>query len=198
MRPRRAILVEFMLLLISPRWCCEQETELAPATSYVSVDECLLHQCLVDLQTETQTRVSLGCGGGVEAAHVKTGSGKWYSFNDEQVTKFKNWSTSTNPQETHHNYFSLANVAQKYKHQPGLRVSREVFVCVYMRSGQGWWQHSQFLWLYTPTQDRTKSVKRGVCVCIHEIRPVMVATQSVPLVLHSLHKPVLFLHLRLW
>ncbi|KAK3895962.1 hypothetical protein Pcinc_000346 [Petrolisthes cinctipes] len=79
------------------------------------------------------------------------------------MTEFINWSTSSNPQDTHHNYFSLANVAQKYKRQLGL-----------------------------------KSVKRGVCVCIHEIRPGMDATQSVPLALHSLHKPVLFLHLRLW
>ncbi|KAK4288303.1 hypothetical protein Pmani_038661 [Petrolisthes manimaculis] len=214
-----------------PECECEQETELAPATSYtlaayVSADECPLDQCLVDLQTETQTGVSLVCGGGVEggdyrergrggggcgarvkadrivmpkiqslptvlvirnnslvdrdlkrrlhvvypetldltphtrshvpatytlaaviyhhghwvkhySAHVKTGSGKWYSFNDEQVTELNNRSTSSNPQETHRNYFSLANVAQKYKHRPGLRVSRGAFVWVYIRSGDG-------------------------------------------------------------
>lgn len=54
-----------------PECECEQEIELAPATSYtlaayVSADECPLDQCLVDLQTETQTGVSLVCGGGVE------------------------------------------------------------------------------------------------------------------------------------
>lgn len=54
------------------RWKCplcekEHESQLAPATSYtmaayVSGDECPLDQCLVDLQTETQTGVSLVCG----------------------------------------------------------------------------------------------------------------------------------------
>ncbi|MPC32217.1 Ubiquitin carboxyl-terminal hydrolase 26 [Portunus trituberculatus] len=54
------------------RWKCpacerEHENQLAPATSYtmaayVSGDECPLDQCLVDLQTETQTGVSLVCG----------------------------------------------------------------------------------------------------------------------------------------
>lgn len=206
------------------RWKCpecetEHESQLAPATSYtmaayVSADECPLDQCLVDLQTETQTGVSLvcgsdgsgqgGCGARVKAdrivtpkiqnlptilvirnnslmdrdlkrrlhvvypetldltshtlhhvaatytlsavifhhghwvkhfsAHVKTSPNKWYNFNDEQVSELTNRSTAGNPPESHRNYFSIANVANKYKHRPGLRVSRGAFVWIYVRS----------------------------------------------------------------
>ncbi|XP_045101767.1 ubiquitin carboxyl-terminal hydrolase 48-like isoform X1 [Portunus trituberculatus] len=205
------------------RWKCpacerEHENQLAPATSYtmaayVSGDECPLDQCLVDLQTETQTGVSLvcgsedwgigGCGARVKAdrivtpkiqmlpailvirnnslmdrelkrrlhvvypetldltshtqnhvaatyslsavifhhghwvkhfsAHVKTGD-KWYNFNDEQVSQLSNRSSTGNPSESHRNYFSVANVAQKYKHRPGLRVSRGAFVWIYVNT----------------------------------------------------------------
>lgn len=206
------------------RWKCptcetEHESHLAPATSYtmaayVSGDECPLDQCLVDLQTETQTGVSLvcgsdsnspgGCGARVKAdrivtpkiqtlptilvirnnslmdrdlkrrlhvvypetldltshtlnhvaatytlsavifhhghwvkhfsAHVKTQNNKWYNFNDEQVSELTNRSTAGNPPESHRNYFSIANVANKYKHRSGLRVSRGAFVWIYVRS----------------------------------------------------------------
>ncbi|XP_050722086.1 uncharacterized protein LOC127001509 isoform X3 [Eriocheir sinensis] len=205
------------------RWKCpvcerEHESQLAPATSYtmaayVSGDECPLDQCLVDLQTETQTGVSLicgshdsglgGCGARVKAdrivtpkiqtlptilvirnnslvdhemkrrlhvvypenldltshtqnhvaatytlsavifhhghwvkhfsAHVKTGN-KWYNFNDEQVSELSNRMSTGNPPESHRNYFSLANVSQKYKHRPGLRVSRGAFVWIYVNA----------------------------------------------------------------
>nr|XP_045624248.1 ubiquitin carboxyl-terminal hydrolase 48-like isoform X1 [Procambarus clarkii]XP_045624249.1 ubiquitin carboxyl-terminal hydrolase 48-like isoform X1 [Procambarus clarkii] len=206
------------------RWKCpvcetEHENHLAPATSYtmaayVSGDECPLDQCLVDLQTETQTGVSLvcgsdststgGCGARVKAdrivtpkiqnlpavlvirnnslmdrdlkrrlhvvypeildltshtlnhvaatytlsavifhhghwvkhfsAHVKTRENKWFNFNDEQVSELTSRSTGGNPSESHRNYFSIANVANKYKHRSGLRVSRGAFVWIYVRS----------------------------------------------------------------
>ncbi|XP_042221252.1 uncharacterized protein LOC121865766 [Homarus americanus] len=206
------------------RWKCpvcetEHESHLAPATAYtmaayVSGDECPLDQCLVDLQTETQTGVSLvcgtessghgGCGARVKAdrivtpkiqnlptilvirnnslmdrdlkrrlhvvypetldltshtlnhvaatytlsavifhhghwvkhfsAHVKTKDNKWYNFNDEQVSELSNRSTAGNPSESHRNYFSIANVANKYKHRSGLRVSRGAFVWIYVRN----------------------------------------------------------------
>lgn len=206
------------------RWKCpvckiDHESQLAPATSYtmaayVSADECPLDQCLVDLQTETQTGVSLicgsessgsgGCGAQVKvdrvvtpkiqglptilvirnnslmdrdlkrrlhvvypetldltshtlshiaatytlsavifhhghwvkhfSAHVRTNGNKWYNFNDEQVSELTNRSTTGNPSESHRNYFSIANVANKYKHRPGLRVSRGSFVWVYVLS----------------------------------------------------------------
>ncbi|XP_076052912.1 ubiquitin carboxyl-terminal hydrolase 48-like [Oratosquilla oratoria] len=204
------------------RWKCpncetEHEIHLPPATfytvgAYVSGDECPLDQCLMDLQTETQTGVSLVCGAGAGAqggcgakiktdrivtpkiqnlprilvirnnslvdrdlkrrlhvvypdtldltshtlhhvaasyslhaviyhhghwvkhfsAHVKTGEGKWFNFNDEHVSEVVNRSSSGNPTETHRNYFSVANIASKYKHRLGLRVSRGAFVWMYV------------------------------------------------------------------
>ncbi|XP_064084819.1 ubiquitin carboxyl-terminal hydrolase 48-like isoform X2 [Macrobrachium nipponense] len=223
LEPELSQLFSVSLMRIA-RWHCpncetDHENQLSPATSYtvaayVSAEECPLDQCLVDLQSGTQTGVSLVCGsdshgqGGCGAqvkvdrivtpkiqtlptvlvirnnslmdrdlkrrlhvvypetldltshtlnhvpatytlssvifhhgrwvkhfsAHVKTIEKKWFNFNDEQVSEVTSRPTSGNPPENHRNYFSAANVANKYKHRPGLRVSRGAFIWVYVRA----------------------------------------------------------------
>ncbi|XP_068227208.1 ubiquitin carboxyl-terminal hydrolase 48-like isoform X3 [Palaemon carinicauda] len=223
LEPELSQLFSVSLMRIA-RWRCpncdtDHENQLSPATSYtvaayVSAEECPLDQCLVDLQSGTQTGVSLicgsdshgqgGCGAQVKvdrivtpkiqtlptvlvirnnslmdrdlkrrlhvvypetldltshtlnhepatyilssvifhhgrwvkhfSAHVKTLGKKWYNFNDEQVTEVTSRPTTGNPPENHRNYFSAANVASKYKHRPGLRVSRGAFIWVYVRA----------------------------------------------------------------
>ncbi|RXG51354.1 Ubiquitin carboxyl-terminal hydrolase 48 [Armadillidium vulgare] len=179
--------------------------------AYVSGDECPLDQCILDLQTETQTGVSLtcedGCGETVNvdrvvkpqilnlpslliirnnslidreikrrlhvvfpetldltpftcseepapyslraviyhhghwikhfSAHVKTEAGKWFNFNDEKVSNLVSRSGNCPPLETHKDYFSVAQVANKYKNKSKLRVSRGAFIWIYERNGGG-------------------------------------------------------------